>query len=172
MPEGLCNVGPTFCRMTKAALKDEVGRNVLSYVNDIVIASKKRENYISDLAETFTNMREATLWLNLKKCVFGITRGKILECLVSMKDIKANADKIMAVTQMRPPQNKKDVQKLTSRIATLNRFISKVPECSLPFFARLTGSAKVEWVAEQQKAFDNLKSYLEKLPTLLSPKQG
>jgi hypothetical protein len=61
MSEGLYNVGPTFCRITKAALKDQVGKNVLSYVDNIVIASKKRENYISNLTETFANMREARL---------------------------------------------------------------------------------------------------------------
>jgi hypothetical protein len=66
MPEGLHNIGPTFFRKTKAALKDQVGRNVLSYVNNIVIASKKRENYISNLTETFANMREAKLRLNKK----------------------------------------------------------------------------------------------------------
>jgi hypothetical protein len=44
MSEGLCNVGPTFCRMTKATLKDQVGRNILSYVDDIVVASKKKES--------------------------------------------------------------------------------------------------------------------------------
>jgi hypothetical protein len=42
--------------MTKATLKDQVGRNVLSYVDGIVMVSKKRENYITDLEETFTNM--------------------------------------------------------------------------------------------------------------------
>jgi hypothetical protein len=42
----------------------------------------------------------------------------------------------------------------------------------LPFFTTLRGSAKVEWGAEQQRAFDDLKSYLEKLPTLSSPEQG
>jgi hypothetical protein len=62
--EGLRNTGPTFCRMTKAALKDHVGKNVLSYVDDIVVASKTKENYISDLEETFVNMHEARLKLN------------------------------------------------------------------------------------------------------------
>jgi hypothetical protein len=33
---GLHNAGPMFCRMMKAALKDQVGRNILSYVHDIV----------------------------------------------------------------------------------------------------------------------------------------
>jgi hypothetical protein len=56
MSEGLCNTGPTFCRMMKAALKDQVGRKVLSYVDDIVVTSKKKELYISDLTKTFTNM--------------------------------------------------------------------------------------------------------------------
>jgi hypothetical protein len=56
MTEGLHNVGPTFCRMTKAALKDQVSRNVLSYVVDIVVLSKKSKNYLLDLAETFANM--------------------------------------------------------------------------------------------------------------------
>jgi hypothetical protein len=30
MPKGMRNTGPTFCRMMKVALKDQVGRNVLS----------------------------------------------------------------------------------------------------------------------------------------------
>jgi hypothetical protein len=41
MPEGLRNAGPTFCRMTKAVLKDQVSKNILSYVDDIVMVSKK-----------------------------------------------------------------------------------------------------------------------------------
>jgi hypothetical protein len=44
MPEGLRNASPKFCRMTKVALKDQVGRNVLSYVDDIVVVSKKEGN--------------------------------------------------------------------------------------------------------------------------------
>jgi hypothetical protein len=59
--------------MTKVALKDQVGRNVLSYVDDIVVASKKKASYISNLTQTFTNMRKAKLKLNLEKCVFRVT---------------------------------------------------------------------------------------------------
>jgi hypothetical protein len=73
MLEGLRNTGPTFCRMMKAALKDQVGRNVLSYVNDKVVVSKKKASYIFDLRETFTNIPEAKLKLNLDKCAFGVT---------------------------------------------------------------------------------------------------
>jgi hypothetical protein len=120
--------GPTFCRMMKAALKDKVGRNVLSYVDDIVVASKKKTSYISDLAETFTNMCEARLQLNPEKCIFGVTRGKVLGCLVSMKGIKANPDKIRVILHMWTLQNKREIQKLTDQIAALNKFIAKLAE--------------------------------------------
>jgi phenylalanine-4-hydroxylase len=70
---------------------------------------------------------------------------------------------------MQSPQSRKDVQKLTGRIASLNRFVSKLAECNLPFFTVLRGSRKVDWGVEQQKAFDDLKNYLEHLPMLSSP---
>jgi hypothetical protein len=71
MPDGLRNAGLTFCRMMKATLKDRVGRNVLSYVDDIMVMSKKKETYIFNLAETFTNMHQAQLKHNPKNAYFG-----------------------------------------------------------------------------------------------------
>jgi hypothetical protein len=56
MPDGLKNVGPMFCRMTKAILKDQIYINVFTYVDDIVVASKKKSTQIKDLAKTFINM--------------------------------------------------------------------------------------------------------------------
>jgi hypothetical protein len=89
--------------MTKATLKDHVCKNVLSYVDDIAVASKKRASYIFDLIETFTNMREAKLKLNPEKCVFEVTWGRVLGYLVSTKGIEASPDKIKAILQMQPP---------------------------------------------------------------------
>jgi hypothetical protein len=63
--------------------------------------------------ETFANMQDTKLKLNSEKCVFGIIRGKVLRCLVSMKGIEANPDKITTITQMQLPHIRKDVQKLT-----------------------------------------------------------
>jgi hypothetical protein len=71
MPEGLCNAGPIFYRMMKTTLKDQASRNVLLYINDIVVTSKKKDAYISDLAETYVNMREARLKLNTKNAYLG-----------------------------------------------------------------------------------------------------
>jgi hypothetical protein len=109
LPEGLCNMGPTFYGMTKVAFKEQVGRNIFTCVDDIVVARKKKRTYISGLAETFTNMCEALLKMNPEKCVFRVKRGKMIRCLVSLKGIQANPDKITVIIQMKPLQTRKDV---------------------------------------------------------------
>jgi hypothetical protein len=68
-------------------------------------------------------MHKAKLKINPEKCLFGVTRGKVLGCLVSTKGIETSPDKIKAILQMQPPQTRKEVQKLAGRIAALNRFI-------------------------------------------------
>lgn len=57
MPEGLKNAGSTFARMTSVALKSQLQKNIIAYVDDIVVISKKEEDHIEDLKETFTNLR-------------------------------------------------------------------------------------------------------------------
>jgi hypothetical protein len=91
-------------------------------------------------------MHKAKLKLNPEKCVFRVTRGKVMGCLVFTKGIEVIPNKIKAFLQMQPPRTRKEVQKLTCHIAALNRFIVKLAERSLPFFSILRGSTKVEWV--------------------------
>jgi hypothetical protein len=89
--------------------------------------------------------------------------------LVSQKGIVANLDKIMAITQMHPPQSTKDVQKLTCRITSLNRFILKSVERSLPFLKTLREAQDFVWGQKQATAFESLKNYLTGLTTQTSP---
>ena len=56
MPEGLRNAGCTFNRMIKTVLGDQLGRNISAYVDVVVVRSKKKEDHIQDLHETFTSM--------------------------------------------------------------------------------------------------------------------
>jgi hypothetical protein len=73
-------------------------------------------------------MRKAQLKLNPKKCVFGVRKGKVLGCLISVKGIKANPDKINAIVNMKPLQSRKEVQRLIGRIAAMNQFMAKLVE--------------------------------------------
>jgi hypothetical protein len=113
MPEGLKNAGGSFSRMTSKVLNSQIGRNVLTYVDDIIVKSTKQENHIADLQETFASFRKAGLKLNPEKCVFEVKKVKFLRCLVSIKGIEANPRKIEAILRMEPPRTRKGAQRLT-----------------------------------------------------------
>ena len=57
--------------------------------------------------------------------------------MVSQRGIEANPDKVQAIINMVSPKTIKEIQKLTERIAVLNRFVSKTTNKCLPFFKTL-----------------------------------
>jgi hypothetical protein len=107
MLEGLKNAGGSFSRMTSKVLSPQIGRNVPTFVDDIIVKSTKQENHIADLQETFAKFRKAGLKLNPVKWVFGVKKGNFLGYLVSTKWIEANPSKIETILRMEPPRTRK-----------------------------------------------------------------
>jgi hypothetical protein len=56
MPEGMKNAVCTFSRMIAIVLHPQLRRNILAYVDDIIVKSIQRRDHISDLAETIANL--------------------------------------------------------------------------------------------------------------------
>ncbi|KAL0359464.1 UNVERIFIED_CONTAM: hypothetical protein Sangu_0795800 [Sesamum angustifolium] len=70
--------------------------------------------------------------------------------MVTQRSIEANPTKIKAILDMGPPTSINEVQRLTGRIATLSRFISKSAEMGLLFFRILRKVKDLEWTEECQ----------------------
>ena len=51
MPFGLKNAGATYQRMMQACLRDQIGRNVQVYIDDIVIKTYSASTLLDDLCE-------------------------------------------------------------------------------------------------------------------------
>ena len=73
----------------------------------------------------------------------------------------------MAILQLHPPSDPKEVQKPTGMIAALNCFVSKLADKCRPFFQLLKKWKGFSWTPECDKAFQKLKKYLAK-PHILS----
>ena len=71
---------------------------------------------------------------------------------------------------MASPRTIKEVQKLTGRIAALNRFVSRATDKCLPFFKTLKRA--FAWTDDCEAAFQELKRYLSNLPLLSPSKEG
>src|SRR5216117_1390972 len=148
MPFGLKNAGATYQRAMQRCLHDQLGRNVEAYVDDVVIKSRVREDLISDLSETFTNLRRFGWKLNPEKCVFGVPSGKLLGFIVSHRGIEVNPEKLKDILRMNSPSKLRDVQKLTGCMAALSRFVSRLGERAMPFYKLLKKQDKFQWTPE------------------------
>jgi hypothetical protein len=158
MPFGLKNAGATYQRMMQNCLGSQIRRNIQVYINDMVITTRKEESLISDLAETFDNLNRYKLKLNPTKCSFGVYAGQLLGFLVSARGTEANPEKIQAILTMEKPTKLHDIQKLVGRIAALIRFVARLGEKALPFYALMKKlDDKFEWTEEAGIAFAQLK---------------
>jgi hypothetical protein len=113
MSFGLKNAGATYQRAIQTCLADHWGKRVGAYVDDVVIKTENSENFIKDLQLVFNSLRHYWWKLNLEKCVFGVSAGKLLGFTVSYRGIEANPEKIEAIMRMEPPRSQKKVQRLT-----------------------------------------------------------
>jgi dsDNA-binding SOS-regulon protein len=138
----------------------------------VVITTRNEESLISDLAETFDNLNRYKLKLNPTKCSFGVSAGQLLGFLVSAQGIEANPEKIQAILTMGKPTKLHDVQKLTGRVAALSRFVARLGEKALPFYALMKKSDdKFEWTEKADAVFAQLKKVLSTPPVLVAPKE-
>ena len=60
-----------------------MGRNVQVYVNDMMVKSRREEDHLDDLRETFNTLCSYNIKLNPDKCAFGVMVGKFLGFMVS-----------------------------------------------------------------------------------------
>jgi hypothetical protein len=133
----LKNEGATYQKCVHTVLEGQIRWNVEAYIDDIVVKSEKRGNLLNDLKQTFDNLRKFKMMLNTKKCVFGVSSGKLLGYMVSSRGIDANPKKVEAIEKLQPPQTRKEIQKLAGMMAALSRFISKLGECGMTFYKLL-----------------------------------
>ncbi|GJS65673.1 reverse transcriptase domain-containing protein [Tanacetum coccineum] len=171
---GLKNAEATYQCLVDRAFQKQIGRNLEVYVDDLVIKSLMEEEIIQVIEETFKILRQINMKLNQKKCTFGIQEGMFLCYKVNADGLKVCPDKADAVLSFPSPRCLKDVQKLNEKLASLNRFMSKSAEKSLPFFKTMkkcTKKGDFQWTQEAEVAFKQMKKLIAELLMLTAPKE-
>ncbi|KAK4841195.1 hypothetical protein QYF36_000455 [Acer negundo] len=172
MPFGLKNVGATYQRLVNKMFAKMLGTTMEVYIDDMLVKSLVAQQHIDHLRELLDVLDKYGMKLNLIKCSFGVSSGKFLGYLVIRRGVEANPDQIRLIERIESPRCIKDVHKLTSRVAALNRFILKSSERCLPFFNTLRKNKAFEWNENCVKALQDLKIYLKSPPLLSKPKDN
>jgi hypothetical protein len=96
----LMNMGATYQRCMQSCFVGQIKRNLEIYIDDIILKIRQSSSLITDLEETFTNLRHLSIRMNPEKCTFGVNRGKLFGYIITKRGIEANLDKILAITEI------------------------------------------------------------------------
>ncbi|GJV62324.1 reverse transcriptase domain-containing protein [Tanacetum coccineum] len=131
MPFGLKNAGATYQRLVDAAFQSQIGRNLEAYVDDIIIKRNDEKVLITDIAETFDNLRRINMKLNPKKCSFGVEEGNFLGYMVTSEGIWANPKKTKAIADIWTESAERAFQEMKKVIVELPLLTTPVKEETL-----------------------------------------
>ena len=164
MSFGLKNIEATYERLVNKMLQKQLGASMEVYIDDMLVKSVKAELHVAHLAELFQVLKNYDMTLNPTNCAFEVSTGKFLGFIVNSRGIEANPNKIKVVLDMKPPSNTKEVQRLTGRIASLSRFVSRSSDKCQLFFQVLKKA--FHWDAQCEEEFSVLKTFLSSPPML------
>ena len=83
MSFSLKNASVTYQRLMNEMFTHQIRRNVQVYVDDMLVKSRREEDHLGVLKETFDTLRSYNMKLNPSKCAFGVTAKKFLGFMVS-----------------------------------------------------------------------------------------
>uniref|UniRef100_A0A2N9GA36 Integrase catalytic domain-containing protein n=1 Tax=Fagus sylvatica TaxID=28930 RepID=A0A2N9GA36_FAGSY len=121
------------------------------------------------VTKMFRHMRGKTVEVYIDDM---LVKSKFLGHIVSRRGIEPNPDQIAALVDSAEPRNIKQVQRLTSMVAALGRFISRSADKCKSFFRLLGKMSKFLWKEECSVTFQGIKTYLSTPPCLSIPNQG
>ena len=169
LPMGLCNAPSTFMQLMNDTFRDLLDKSVLSFLDDILIFSKTREEHLRHIREVLERLRAKKLYGKLSKCEFMRSEVGFLGHRIGENGLCVSPDKVDAVKNWPTPRNVHDVRSFLGLAGFYRRFVKGFSEIALPMTELTHNNASWVWGPKQQKAFDELKGALCSAPVLILP---
>ncbi len=107
---GLCNAPATFQRAMQLVLQGLTWKEVLAYIDDVVVLSNSFEDYLTNLKEVFNRFRRYNLKLKPRKCCLFQLEVTFLGKRVSRDGVSLNPVNVAKVQEWRVPQTVTEVE--------------------------------------------------------------
>lgn len=169
MQFGLTNAPAVFQRMMNSVLAALLGKCCLIYLDDIVVYSRDEESHHAHVKQVLQKLQEHGLAIKESKCHFGLAEVKLLGYVVCAEGLKADPDKVSAITDMAAPTDKKGVRRL---LGSANYYRQLMPNYALvvaPIVALTKKNAKFKWGIACERAWSDLKQLLLECVVLKFP---
>ena len=174
MPFGLCNAPATFEAMMETLLSDLLWKKCLVYLDDVIVFGKTFNECASNLEEVLKRIISNGLKLKPKKCNLFKKSINYLGRVISPDGVKADPEKLEAVSKWIRPRNPKEVRSFLGFCSYYRDFIPNYSRVSYPLqvIAHWTPGRRKEcfpWGSEQDESFAEIKRLFRVTPVLKYP---
>ena len=168
---GLCNAPATFSRAMGLVLRGLTYKQVLAYLDDVVIIGKSFQDHLENLEEVLQRFRQYHLKLKPKKCDIFQTEIKFLGRHVTSEGLSVQEEKVKAVMDWPVPNSKTELLSFLGTVNYHRDFICQFAKLAGPLYQRVQTSkpSNFQWGKEEQTAFEELKRALVVAPLLSFP---
>ncbi|CAI7798909.1 unnamed protein product [Closterium sp. NIES-53] len=166
MPFGLTNAPSTFQLTMNRIFRDLLDRCVIVYLDDILIFSKTREQYLGDLDAVFKRLQENRLITKGSKCEFFKQELEFLGHVISRDGIKIDPAKIKTIQEWKSSTNITELQSFLGFVNYVRRFIPNMAGITGQLTDVLHKDMIFVWGEEAEAAFQELKKFLVSPPVL------
>ena len=101
---GLKNAHMSFQMIMGNVLRGLNWKNVLCYIDDILVFSSNFKEHMVHLTELFDRLREAKLTLKPEKCSFAVDKVRYLGHLITSEGVQVDTSKIDKVKNFPVPK--------------------------------------------------------------------
>ena len=166
---GLCNAPSTFMRAMYLVLQGLTWKEVLAYIDDIIVSGKDFDGHLRNLRTVFERFRCHNLKLKPRKCLLFVTTVDYLGKVVSREGVAVDPKKVEVVLKWPTPTSTKEVQSFLGIVGYHRDFIKDLSEVADCLFALFPKGVPFEWNQERQTAFETLKERMAIAPVLKYP---
>ena len=165
MPFGISSAPKHFQKRMSKILLGLHG--VLCLIDDVMVFGSDTKEHNERLTAALKRIETTGVTLNPIKCQFGKTQLKFLGHLIDHEEIQADPDKTSAITEMEPPTNISELQRLMGMVNQLGKFSPNLADLTHPLRQLLSTKSTWLWGPDQDRAFAGIKTELAK-PTVLA----
>ncbi|TPX40877.1 hypothetical protein SeLEV6574_g06366 [Synchytrium endobioticum] len=166
MPFGLCNAPATFQRLMNDILRPYLDKCVVVYLDDILIYSKTLDAHRHHIEQVFETIVKNGLTAKYSKCEVMRRDVRFLGYEIDGDGIRPDRRHLRAVTEWPTPRCVSELRSFLGMTNWLRRFIPSYSKICSPLTDLLKEDMGYSWGADQNLAFESLKSALVDPPLL------
>ncbi len=136
------------------------------YLDDILIYRKMRKKHKDHVKLVLSQLREAELQIDIRKCEFNVKETVFLEVIISELDLCINFSKVTVIVSWITSINLKEIQSFVKFVNFYRRFIKNFSKLVKSFTQLTRKNTSFVWNEICVQVFDNLKKQVSSISVL------